>query len=252
VFGRNFLTFTIVTGIAGLPNLLLQRGPSGAVPFVNPGLATLGIILILVLYLISQAMVLNAAFQVVNGRPIRLAESLGVGLRRFFPILGLAIVAALAMVAYLIGVVAAVATLGNLVHSPGLTVLASFAAMIPAVMLYLMWFVATPACVVERQGPIRSLGRSRALTKGHRLKLFGLTLLVLLPGLIISGVIAVVVIALGSAAAPGLGALVARIVSLIWNAVWMAFHAILGTVAYHDLRAAKEGLGPEQIATVFE
>src|SRR5215469_11305709 len=61
VFGRNFLTFTIITGIATLPNLLLQQRPSPVIPFANPRLTMPGIFLIVVLYLLSQAIVLNAA-----------------------------------------------------------------------------------------------------------------------------------------------------------------------------------------------
>jgi hypothetical protein len=43
-----------------------------------------------------------------------------------------------------------------------------------------------------------------------------------------------------------------QVISLIWTAIWTAFFAILGVVAYHDLRVAKEGVDTEQIAAVFE
>src|SRR5258708_17090641 len=81
----------------------------------------------------------------------------------------------------------------------GLAVMfASMLFIVPGLILYMMWSVATPACVVERLGPFRSMARSRALTKGHRWKIFGLLLLTLIPGVIIGAVI-------GALGAPGLG-----------------------------------------------
>jgi hypothetical protein len=256
VFSRNFLRFTIVTAVANLPNVLLQQTSSAANPVPNPGLAVLSFLLMIALYLLSQAILLYAAFQVMNGKPARLAESVRVGLRRFFPVLGLAITAIVLVVAYLVGAIAALAALGNSRLPPGLVVLAGFASLFPAVTLYLTWFVAAQACVVERLGPFRSLGRSRALTKGHRLKIFALTLLILLPTAVIGGLIVAASIALGTGAAlglsVGLASTLGRIISLAWNAIWIAFYSVLGVVTYHDLRVAKEGVGTEQIAAVFE
>jgi hypothetical protein len=39
---------------------------------------------------------------------------------------------------------------------------------------------------------------------------------------------------------------------LVWNGIWGAFYAICVVVTYHDLRAAKEGVGIDQIAAVFD
>jgi uncharacterized membrane protein len=133
---------------------------------------------------------------------------------------------------------------------------------IPLPIFYLMWLVATPACVVERLGPFRSLGRSRALTKGHRWKLLGLLLAVLIPALIVAGVTGAVMASLGIGVNLLIGmffdltrsqsTISAQIVRLVWTAVWTAFYAILVAVAYHDLRVAKEGVATDQIAAVFE
>src|SRR5260370_360355 len=100
----------------------------------------------------------------MRGRPVSLRDCFQVGLGRFFPIVGLAI-------------------------SMGLAVMfASMLFIVPGLILYMMWSVATPACVVERLGPFRSMARSRALTKGHRWKIFGLLLLTLIPVVIIGAV----------------------------------------------------------------
>jgi hypothetical protein len=43
-----------------------------------------------------------------------------------------------------------------------------------------------------------------------------------------------------------------RYISLILNAVLLAFFWILIAVTYRDLRVAREGVDTDQIATVFE
>ncbi len=235
VFSRNFLTFMLVTGIASLPPLLIpQPVPGSSVnPFENLGFALFTMLLMIILSVLSQAVVLYGAFQVMRGRPVNLAESARIGLRRFFPIVGLAL-------------------------STGLLIgLASPLLVFPGLMLYTMWFVATPACVVEQLGPFRSMRRSRELTKGHRWKIFGLMLAIIIPALIFGAIVGMVVfMTLGAGTILGLSAALAttlgRVVNLIWSAVWTAFLAIVVVVTYHDLRVAKEGLDTEQIAAVFE
>jgi hypothetical protein len=233
VFSRNFFTFIVVTGIASLPPILVQQplpgGPPPADPFQNFGLAMLALLVAMVFNALAQGTVVYGAFEIMRGRPINLAESAKVGLRRFFPIVGLAIV-----VSFLVG-------------------LASILLFFPGVMLYTMWFVATPACVVERAGVFRSMGRSRELTKGHRWKVFGLYLVILIPALIIGGIIGTVILRGGAAAVnTALASTLGRIANLIWSAVWTAFFSILVVVTYHDLRVAKEGVDTDQIAAVFE
>jgi hypothetical protein len=214
--------------------------------------------------MLSQAIVLYGAFQDMRGRPVSLADCLKVGLRRFFPLIGLAICVGIAMFAYLAFLALAMAAMIQALQSSlvMLTFLLVIVMMVPLLILFLMWFVATPVCVVERLGPFRSLGRSRALTKGHRWKIFGLILVTLIPAMIVAGVITVVMAKLGIGVSLRIGiffdlnkamnTVAAQIVSLIWTATWTAFYAILVVVAYHDLRVAKEGVDTEQIAAVFE
>jgi hypothetical protein len=227
VLSRNFLPFFIVTAIANLPGALLIKistDPANLTPeaaFGSLGLIFVGLILTVVLNVLCQAIVLYGAFQDMRGRPVNLVESLQVGFARFFPIIGLAIVAYF------------------------LITLASMLLIVPGLILLTMWFVATPACVVERLGPIRSMRRSSQLTKGHRWKVFGLILLVAVLGSIIIGVIN-----LGFELMAGpIGALIAGVVL---NGIWGAFYAIAVVVTYHDLRVAKEGINIEQIAAVFD
>jgi uncharacterized membrane protein len=169
---------------------------------------------------LSYAIILHAAFQDMRRRRVRLAESLNVGLRRFLPLIGLAFVAGF------------------------LVVLGLILLIIPGLILYTMWFVGVPACVVERRGPWTSLRRSRELTKGYRWKLFGLALLLLVANLG-GSVIQIVLTALA-------GPIVGVTGQLIWSGIWAAFSAIVITVTYYDLRVVKEGVDIDQIAAVFD
>jgi uncharacterized membrane protein len=113
------------------------------------------------------------------------------------------------------------------------------------VILAVMWFVSTPACVVEQLGPLASMARSSELTKGHRWKIFGMLLLVLIGAAIIGGVIGAALGLTGSSTLVTLG-------TLVWTGIWGALYAIFVVVTYHDLRVAKEGTDVHQIAAVFD
>jgi hypothetical protein len=108
-----------------------------------------------------------------------------------------------------------------------------------------MWYIALPCCVVERLGPFGSLGRSAALTKGYRWKLFGLIVLLAIVGGILSGTISNVFLTTGIPAVYAIG-------QYAWQAVYLGFHSILAVVIYHDLRVAKEGVDTDKIAAVFD
>jgi TM2 domain-containing membrane protein YozV len=87
--------------------------------------------------------------------------------------------------------------------------------------------------------------RSAALTKGHRWKVFGLLLLLILVSLIVAGLLQLVLMQVGSTILVLLG-------TLLWGALWTAFYSIAVVTTYHDLRVAKEGIDIEQIASVFD
>jgi hypothetical protein len=233
VFSGNFLKFSVVTGIAALLSLMIPEASlANADTFAKLPLLVIAFVLRVGLATLSQATVFYGAFQDMRRRPFSLADGLQVDLDRFFPLLGLGLVAGLAIGGLWIPA-------GILSWSP--LKYASPLILLPVVMLLLMWSVSTPVCVVERLGPLGSLARSRELTKGHRWKIFGLVLVTTIPGVIVNRTLG----------AGSLGAAI-HILSLIWNAIWTAFDSIVIVVTYHDLRVAKEGVDTEQIAAVFE
>ena len=87
--------------------------------------------------------------------------------------------------------------------------------------------------------------RSNQLTKGHRWRIFGLFLLLILVSTLASILINLILRPLG-------GTILTFIVSVAWTAIWGAYYSVSVAVSYHDLRVAKEGIDIEQIASVFD
>jgi hypothetical protein len=223
ILSRNLLPFGLVAAVASVPSALLLTPGVDLIPSDVAGgiIAVVGVILMLVLSALSQAVVLYGAFDDMRGRQVNIGESIKVGLRRFFSVLGVAILV------------------------PVLTTLAGIALIFPGFMVATMLFVSMPACVVEQLGPIKAMGRSARLTKGHRWKIFGIWIAILIVGGIAQSML--------QGAASGFGsAVLSVLVTLLWSAVYGAFSAILAVVAYHDLRVAKEGVDTDQIASVFD
>jgi hypothetical protein len=221
VLTRNFPAFFLISAIAGLPELLFEGGPVGRALGLPQNKSIIGVVgLAWLLGLICQATVLHGAFQDMCGRPVRLIESVQVGMRRFFPVLG--------------------ASLTSIV----LISLGCVLLLVPGLIVYITLFVTIPACVVERTGPFESISRTSQLTKGHRWAIFGMVVLLVIAAIISSAVIDEVAARL---AGPVLGAAIGA----IWSVVETAFGAILAVVTYRDLRVAKEGIDTEQIAAVF-
>ena len=258
-YARNFLPFFLVTlAASAAPQLVtIYAGSWSGFPVQDRDaiVALLTAITTVVLGLLSQSVLVYGAFQVLRGKPVNLFESVKVGLRRFFPILGLIVFVALAIFLLFTGmaliVAYATAGLGRypslfLFVSPMIFVTVVFLSMvIVGLMLVARWFVVVPICMVERLGPWRSLTRSARLTKGHRGKLVGIMLLAFVPALIIAKIIDLTVISVG-------GKMMEVIASVVWYAIWSAFFGILVVVTYYELRSATDGADIEQIAGVFD
>jgi hypothetical protein len=269
VLQRSFLTVFLVGAIAYLPIQLLlvwltsltQRAATpagaGAIPPAQIGIVALGLLLATIVFsMLSQAIILHIAFQNIRNRPASLFEAFKVGLRRFIPLLLLAIVIGILMMLVMVGLgIAAGATMfaaGAAVLGNGNTIATVVTAIVFVILgfvavgiLYTMWFVSVAACVVDRRWPFSALGRSAQLTKGHRWRIFGMILLLFVASLIVSIVIELVLRPFGNTILSFLG-------SLAWSAIWGAFYAIVVAVSYHDLRVAKEGMDIEQIVAVFD
>jgi len=230
---RHLITFFVVGLFASLPVLLLVKPPAvGAAvgpavgPVVGPALLSrlLWYIfasgLLIAAGTLGQAVIICAALQDMPRRGVAgLVQSLNVSLRQFWPLAGL----------ILWGFV---------------TVLGFALLIVPGLVLSTIWFVGLPACLADQLGPWASLRRSRELTKGHRWKVFALTLL-----LFTASLCGVFVEPWLFAAA---GLIAGSVVKLMWSGILIVFNAVLVVVTYHDLRVAKEGTDIERLAVVFD
>ena len=122
--------------------------------------------------------------------------------------------------------------------------LGSAALVIPGLLLLTLFVVALPACIIEGRA-IESLKRSVALTKGDRWRVLGF-LLVIHVGVGLG--VQLVVHLVRMASTPGLSGLVMFPLELIVG----AFGPVALTVLYVQLRAAREGVDVEHIASVFD
>jgi hypothetical protein len=219
-----------VTTIASLPMYLVMRTT------VDPYLYARGltieedlrvlewqmfaILLGIVLTTLSQAIVLYGAFQDMLGRRVDLGASVQVGLRRYLPVLGVALLSTL------------------------LTLFGFAALIVPGLVAITRWSVAMPACIVDRLGVAASFRRSADLTRGHRWKILGTFVLLVVADVIVDALINPI---LGAA-----GDIPEFAGHVIWSGIWGAVYAVSAVVLYHDLRVAKDGVDTAEIAAVFE
>lgn len=218
VFTRHFILFFVLTLVPSVPLLVL--------PFIPPeafastfviGLA--GFLLVFVCGMLASAAVTYGVVQDLRGRPFTFSESLAVALRRLLPLLG---------VSFCFGFMA---------------MLGMILLVIPAFIVMCVYYIAPQACVVERKGVFASLSRSAALTKGHRWRILGIVIVLMLVNIAVGYVLGLVLAGLSTLAALVTGA---------WQVLAGAFSAVLGAVLYFQLRSVKEGFELDQIVSVFD
>lgn len=120
---------------------------------------------------------------------------------------------------------------------------------VPGLILGTMWCVAIPALIVEGIGPFKALGRSQALTKGHRWPIFGM--------FVLAGVLSFVVTFAGyrfDFAAMASSTQVMDMPQILLNAAIAALTAVIfscGLAAiYAELRLIKDGTTRDAGASV--
>lgn len=236
VLKRNFGTFVALTATLQIVPLLiifsgvanLGAGSTGGFRLLSLG----GLILSIASAVLAPALV-HGTVADLNGRKATFGECLGGGLRHAIPVFAVLFVAAVGIV------------------------FGFFLLVVPGVMLAIAWCVAAPAKVVERVGVFGALGRSRALTKGSRWRIFWLIVLYsIVWGALQQGLLGAAGLfpagaspALGPAAflSPGYG--VVMLVLSVANTL-ISYTGI--SVIYYELRRIKEGIGPEALAAIFD
>jgi uncharacterized membrane protein len=183
------------------------------------------------LNLFASAAITYGVVMELQGQHASLGASFATGLARFFPVLGVAILSTICVL--------------------GGTLLL----IVPGLIVFCMLYVATPCAVLERPGIMGALRRSRELTKGYKLQIFGLVLLVAM----IAGGIQFVLQELlvhGDMEQPelmDLGTLERYVyVQLALNVITGSLGAVMSAVSYYYLRLEKEGTSAAELAAIFD
>ncbi|MHC4959064.1 MAG: DUF6159 family protein [Planctomycetota bacterium] len=232
---RNFIPFTLMIAIVQIPMALytywfvnleeateLQRQVFDRVNEYGHWMLTL---------IVTGALAYGVFEQLGGTRP-GLGKCLRVGLARLGPVLGVGLIVGLA---WSIPMVVA-----ELIHP-----LARIAGAIPAIFLFCMLYVAVPATVIERPGVIGALKRSIGLTHGSKGSIFLVNLVLGLMQIVL-GIVMVMVVMSSDSETAGMDWLVLAIAIL-----FSGLPATTSAVVYHDLRVAKEGIGIEELTSVF-
>jgi len=123
---------------------------------------------------------------------------------------------------------------------------------IPGFILLLMWAVAVPALVIERDGVASAFRRSAELTKGARWKILGLFLLLAAIYWLLSTLVGLVGLGMYNAQNVGSDLPIANLVGSV--IVGTIFNMLWGTIQpslYVELRQWKEGHDVDNLERVF-
>lgn len=237
--GRNWVSFFTLAVFTVVPQLVLgaslgvgavARGKVIDLAHIGHFYGMTGIVSLVALVLGSmlQAALVHGTVSDLNGKKASFGDCLQTGFRTCLPVIGLSLLFGFALV---IGIVLLV---------------------VPGVLMFLAWAVIVPVLVVENTGVFGAFGRSSELTKGHRWAILGLAVVVWL----ISFVLQLVIMPFQSAltlAGGGLFAVTPLLaVTGIVNVITTTIVAVGTASVYYELRSIKEGIGPEQLAAVFD
>lgn len=183
-------------------------------------------LLMMVIGAVVQGAMTRATVAEGEGQRASLGECLAAGARVLLPLIAVALLFGLAMmVGFLLLVV-------------------------PGIIVMVMWSVAAPAVVVERDGVFASLSRSQELTKGHRWKILGLFLVLLVIYIIVFVVLGF--IGLSTIRSPSESFTVVNLVgSLITSAVVNLLWGTIQPSLYVELRQARNGGTLSSLEQIF-
>ena len=248
-WARNFLPFTLLTLMVYAPLLLwgisvAQEGEDSSAYFheinrfviYSPGL-------VVVLSILVSSAVTYGAVMDLRGQRATLGACFAVGLRRFFPAVGVLFL----MMLCGIGLYLIVALPLGLVFAPfGVLVLIPVIAVLYAMLwLYTSMYVAMQACVIERPGIAASLGRSRDLTRGHKIAIGVLAILLVVCNFGLNKLVEQLTL-------PGEHYTAYIYAALARDVLIGSVGAVMASVAYYLLRAEKEGTSADELAAVFD
>lgn len=199
-----------------------------------------------------------------------LGDAVAAALRHFFPVLGIMLIYYLAI--FLIAGLPAMVIFGlagvsftegfsnpdGLVAAGLSTMLVMLFVVFPLLLfLLVVWIAAIPAAIQEHLGPVKALGRSWALTSGHRWKLLAMVIIFGLVAMMLSGALSAATMPLmafdmSGGGNPFSGMMLATVLQSLLGSLTLVVTYPALTATYLNLRMAKEGLLRESVGDIFE
>lgn len=256
IWARNLVRFIVITALLYLPviawDLAVVADAFGIfsryyrfVFDLNPMLRVLPSGLFVV-HACTTAAVTQGALVALNGKPAPIGRSLAVAVRRFIPVVGVALVVQVVTLGVFVGLIWLVSWLGD--RDPAIV-----GALVCYIAMLSVFYLVIPVAAVERRAIIGSIVRGLRLARGGRLRVFAL---VLLGQVVYWGGRQLLSIILLSKLAAASGAY--RAVTLYGyiilglHLVLFSLGAVIAAVTYRFLREDKEGPAADQLVQVFE
>lgn len=240
IFGNLFVMLGIAFLFGGLPQGVIAYFQQSLTPQLAAGsisagqyfgVVILGSLVNMVFTVLAQGALVRATIASSHGERATFGECLSTALRRLLPLLGLGIVSGLAV---------------------------GFAAIlliVPGIILAVMWYVAAPVVVAEREGVFAALGRSADLTNGERWNVFVVLLIlfaVFVGVVILSAVIGVIAGAMGVlTGGRSMMPLFTGGLTVLTGTISATIAGALPTAVYIELRGLKEGPEAQGLDAVF-
>jgi hypothetical protein len=226
----------LLLGLYNIQNISQTMGMNPAGGFIAGGIgrffetSVLTTLVNLVFTFLLQAALTQGTISWLNGDKSGFGQSLSVAVKNFLPLVAIALLT-------------------------GLGVMLGFVLLvIPGIIVMLMWSVVVPVKVIEGTGITESFGRSRALTKDYRGRIFLLFLVYFLLDAAL-GLAVRPLLGLGMLPkATDIGSINATVILVGWilRVVLTSITSVGVTSIYYELRLVKEGIGAQQMAAAFD
>ena len=214
-------------GLVSQPGVILQL----LVWFV------LVIVISLAVGLVQSAALVAAVAARYMGRDTTVGEALRSGLRASPRLLVMGLIASLAIAGLWMALAIFMGVFSQW-WSIALGLLAGFVGM---TYIAASWMVSPPVAILEGAGPVTALRRSWYLSGGHRWRILGLILLLLILQGVLSSLLSFVLIA-SLVADRGVQVALQQAVNLLASIAWAPIYWGTFAILYYDLRVRKEAL----------
>jgi hypothetical protein len=253
ILSRNIIPFLILAAVAFSPVYLFgdyltqrfqQTNPAAAVGVVS----LIGLVTALLCIPLTTAMITYGVFQEMRGGDLSLGSCLSVGFSSLLPVLSVALLQILFVMGAVIVTIVPISFLVGIAVAGGgqagrvcslLLVPLLLLAFVPAIMLWLRFYVAVPTAVEERPGALSAMRRSAFLTEGQRWPILGVVLVLGFCNAAIQ---------VGASRVPTAGPFLVPVANLVTTALV----ATTCAVVYYRLRSFHESIDVDQIASVFD